>query len=336
MRKKALCFFTFVLYVLAACTVLSYWIEETMMTRVELGPVNTKAAHTFVLRELPERALFRDERGLHLYEVYDGTGWESGKRIREVSGWTTQGDGTVYVPGYPDTAYVFSATRQPRAGEKVSLLESQERGDDTYLLIFGGELPKDAQLPLEAVGFEARGNAALMEMRSFPIPFMEQRAKTASELTGFAERIFSLGDTEQFLNQLPRIAGGAAVLLAGLVFLIAAWRMSKAGLLRCVNGALAALCLCLLPGTLSKILLPGSLLPEENVFALSHYRTALDTVFNGLAAFPDAFQALAQVRDTAFSASRRVLLLGAGVTAGILLLEYGLQWAQKRRKRPSK
>ena len=336
MRKKALCFFTFVLYVLAACTVLSHWIEETMMTRVELGPVNTKAAHTFVLRELPERALFRDETGLHLYEVYDGTGWESGKRIREVTGWTPQGDGIVYVTGYPDTAYVFSATRQPRAGEEVSLLESQERGDDTYLLIFGRELPKDAQLPLEAVGFEVKGNAALMEMRSFPVPFMEQRAKTASELTGFAERIFSLDDTEQFLNQLPRIAGGAAVLLAGLVFLIAAWRMPKAGLLHCVNGALAALCLCLLPGTLSKILLPGSLLPEENIFALSHYRTALDAVFNGLAAFPDAFQALAQVRDTAFSASGRVLLLGAGITAGILLLEYGLQWAQKRRKRPSK
>ena len=336
MRKKALCFFTFVLYVLAACTVLSHWIEETMMTRVELGSVNTKAAHTFVLRELPERALFRDETGLHLYEVYDGTGWESGKRIREVTGWATQGDGTVYVPGYPDPAHFFSAPRQPRAGEKVSLLESQERGDDTYLLIFGGELPKDAQLPLEAVGFEVKGNAALMEMRSFPVPFMEQRAKTASELTGFAERIFSMGDTEQFLNQLPRIAGGAAVLLAGLVFLIAAWRMPKAGLLRCVNGALAALCLCLLPGTLSKILLPGSLLPEENVFALSHYCTALDTVFNGLAAFPDAFQALAQVRDTAFSASGRVLLLGAGIAAGILLLECGLQWAQKCRKRPSK
>lgn len=336
MRKKALCFFTFVLYVLAACTVLSHWIEETMMTRVELGPVNTKAAHTFVLRELPERALFRDERGLHLYEVYDGTGWESGKRIREVTGWTTQGDGTVYVPGYPDTAYVFSATRQPRAGEKVSLLESQERGDDTYLLIFGGELPKDAQLPLEAVGFEVKGNAALMEMRSFPVPFMEQRAKTASELTGLAERIFSMGDMEQFLNQLPRIAGGAVVLMAGMVFLITAWRMPKAGLLRCVNGALATLCLCLLPGTLSKIQLPGSLLSEENIFALSHYRTALDTVFNELAAFPDAFQALAQVRDTAFSASGRVLLLSAGIAAGILLLECGLQWAKKCRKRPSK
>lgn len=335
MKKQALCFGSPILYILIACTIVSAWIEATMMTQVEQGPVNTKAAHEAVTRELPLRSLFADQEGLHLYEIYDGTGWESGKRIREVSGWSLTGE-CVSISGFPDTAYVFSATRQPRAGEKVSLLESQERGDDTYLLIFGGELPKDAQLPLEAVGFEAKGNAALMEMRSFPVPFMEQRAKTASELTVFAERIFSLGDTEQFLNQLPRIAGGAAVLLAGLVFLIAAWRMPKAGLLRCVNGALAALCLCLLPGTLSKILLPGSLLPEENIFALSHYRTALDTVFNGLAAFPDAFLALAQVRDTAFSASGRVLLLGAGVTAGILLLECGLQWAQKCRKRPSK
>lgn len=335
MKKQALCSGSLILYILIACTIVSAWIEATMMTQVEQGPVNTKAAHEAVTRELPLRSLFADQEGLHLYEIYDGTGWESGKRIREVSGWSLTGE-CVSISGFPDTAYVFSATRQPRAGEEVSLLESQERGDDTYLLIFEGELPKDAQLPLETVGFEVKGNAALMEMQSFPVPFMEQRAKTASELTVFAERIFSLGDTEQFLNQLPRIAGGAAVLLAGLVFLIAAWRMPKAGLLRCVNGALAALCLCLLPGTLSKILLPGSLLPEENIFALSHYRTALDTVFNGLAAFPDAFQALAQVRDTAFSASGRVLLLGAGITAGILLLEYGLQWAQKRRKRPSK
>lgn len=335
MKKQALCFGSLILYILIACTIVSAWIEATMMTQVEQGPVNTKAAHEAVTRELPLRSLFADQEGLHLYEIYDGTGWESGKRIREVSGWSLTGE-CVSISGFPDTAYVFSATRQPRAGEKVSLLESQERGDDTYLLIFGGELPKDAQLPLEAVGFEAKGNAALMEMRSFPVPFMEQRAKTASELTGFAERIFSLGDTEQFLNQLPRIAGGAAVLLAGLVFLIAAWRMPKAGLLRCMNGALAALCLCLLPGTLSKILLPGSLLPEENIFALFHYRTALDAVFNGLAAFPDAFQALAQVRDTAFSASGRVLLLSAGIVAGILLLECGLQWAQKCRKRPSK
>lgn len=332
MKRKVLCVFSFILYVLVACTVLSHWIEETMMTRVELGPVNTRAAHKSVLRELPDRALFRDERGLHLYEVYEGSGWESGKRIREVTGWSTQGDGIVSVTGYPDTAYAFSATRQPKPGEEVRILENQERGDDTYLLIFGEEVPADTQLPLEAVSFEAKGNTALMGMQNFMVPFMEQRAKTASEGTGFAERIFSLGDAAQFLNQLPRIAGGVTVLLAGLVFLGAALITSSKVLNWC-NGALAAACLCLLPKILKKIALPSSLLPEENIFALSHYRSSLDTLFHGLSSFPDAFHALTEVRETAFSASGRVLLLGAVVVAGILLLEYGLLRAGKHSKR---
>lgn len=335
MKRKALCFFSFILYALVACTVLSHWIEETMMTRVELGPVNTRAAHKSVLRELPDRALFRDERGLHLYEVYEGSGWESGKRIREVTGWSTQGDGIVIVTGYPDTAYVFSATRQPKAGEEVRILENQERRDDTYLLIFGEEVPADMQLPLEAVSFEAKGNTALLEMQNFTVPFMEQRAKTASEGTGLAERIFCLGDAAQFLNQLPRIAGAAAVLLAGLVFLGAAW-MPSPKVLKGGNGALAALCLCLLPGALDRILLPGSLLPEENIFALPHYRSSLNTLFDGLSSFPDALHALTEVRTAAFSESGKVFLLGAVAVAGILLLEYGLQWVGKRRKHPSK
>ena len=329
MKRKALCFFSFILYALVACTALSHWIEETMMTHVELGPVNTRAAHKSVLRELPDRALFRDETGLYLYEVYEGSGWESGKRIREVTGWSTQGDGIVSVTGYPDTAYAFSATRQPKHGEEVRILENQERGDDTYLLIFGEEVPADTQLPLEAVSFEAKGNTALMGMQNFMVPFMEQRAKTASEGTGFAERIFSLGDAAQFLNQLPWIAGGVTVLLAGLVFLGA----PGPKVLKGCNGALAALCLCLLPGILKKIALPSSLLPEENIFALPHYRSSLNTLFDGLSSFPDALHALTEIRTAAFSESRKVFLLGAVAVAGILLLEYGLLRAGKHSKR---
>ena len=92
MKKQALCFGSLILYILIACTIVSAWIEATMMTQVEQGPVNTKAAHEAVTRELPLRSLFADQEGLHLYEIYDGTGWESGKRIREVSGWSLTGE----------------------------------------------------------------------------------------------------------------------------------------------------------------------------------------------------------------------------------------------------
>ena len=126
MKKQALCFGSLILYILIACTIVSAWIEATMMTQVEQGPVNTKAAHEAVTRELPLRSLFADQEGLHLYEIYDGTGWESGKRIREVSGWSLTGE-CVSISGFPDTAYVFSATRQPKAGEQVLVLEKLDR-----------------------------------------------------------------------------------------------------------------------------------------------------------------------------------------------------------------
>ena len=45
MKKQALCFGSLILYILIACTIVSAWIEATMMTQVEQGPVNTKAAH---------------------------------------------------------------------------------------------------------------------------------------------------------------------------------------------------------------------------------------------------------------------------------------------------
>ena len=102
MKKQALCFGSLILYILIACTIVSAWIEATMMTQVEQGPVNTKAAHEAVTRELPPRSLFADQEGLHLYEIYDGTGWESGKRIREVSGWSLTSE-CVSVSGFPDT-----------------------------------------------------------------------------------------------------------------------------------------------------------------------------------------------------------------------------------------
>ena len=67
MKKQALCFGSLILYILIACTIVSGWIEATMMTQVEQGPVNTKAAHEAVTRELPPRSLFADQEGLHLY-----------------------------------------------------------------------------------------------------------------------------------------------------------------------------------------------------------------------------------------------------------------------------
>ena len=263
MKKQALCFGSLILYILIACTIVSGWIEATMMTQVEQGPVNTKAAHEAVTRELPPRSLFADQEGLHLYEIYDGTGWESGKRIREVSGWSLTGE-CVSISGFPDTAYVFSATRQPKAGEQVLVLEKLDRGDDVYLALFKEGVPGDLELPMAAASSTRSSNALVLEMKDYPMPFMEHRAKSASPTLENADRIFSIGDVRQFFGQLPAIGALAGLLTAGLALLLSTlvlWRRRHGPAL--VNLCLSGLCLCLTAVLLQKTTLPASLLPKN-------------------------------------------------------------------------
>lgn len=337
MKRRVLCVFSFVVYILTVCTLLSVKIEDMMMTRVESGPVNTRAAHESVIRELPDRALFADNAGLHLYEIYDGTGWESGKRIREVSGWTLGGDGTVRVPGYPDTAYVFSASRQPKQGEEVKVLETWEKGDDLCLALFSCRTPdiEALELPQNIKISAFGGRAMLLEVTEFPMPFMEQCAKTAAQGLKAADRIFSMGDAMHFLSQLPELARLGAVLVIGAVLLFSAWIFAgKSRGVAWLNGALAVFSLGLVPLLLKRIELPASLLPDGNIFCLSHYREAFAALFSGLNAFPETLRELMERKAFALSQSRSVFLLGAVSLLLFFLLEGYLTCTFKHRRGP--
>lgn len=316
MKKQVLCFGSLILYILIACTIVSAWIEATMMTRVEQGPVNTKAAHEAVNRELPPRSLFADREGLHLYEIYDGTGWESGKRIREVSGWSLANE-CVSISGFPDTAYVFSATRQPKAGEQVLVLEKLDRGDDVYLALFQDGVPEELELPVEAAGSTKSSNALVLEMKNYTIPFMEHRAKSASPTLENADRIFSIGDVRQFFGQLPAIGALAGLLTAGLAFLLSAFvlRDRRHGP-ALVNLCLSGLCLCLTAVLLQKTTLPASLLPGENILELSYYREEFAALTSGLSGFPELLEEL----SAAGAAARTRGLLYFGSIVGLFPL----------------
>lgn len=316
MKKQALCFGSLILYILIACTIVSGWIEATMMTQVEQGPVNTKAAHEAVTRELPPRSLFADQEGLHLYEIYDGTGWESGKRIREVSGWSLTGE-CVSISGFPDTAYVFSATRQPKAGEQVLVLEKPDRGDDVYLALFKDGVPGELELPTEAASSTRSSNALVLEMKNYTIPFMEHRAKSVSPTLEKADRIFSIGDVRQFFGQLPAIGALAGLLTAGLALLLSAlvlWKRRHGPAL--VNLCLSGLCLCLTAVLLQKTTLPASLLPRENILELSYYRKEFAVLTSGLSGFPE----LSETLSAAGAAARTRGLLYFGLSVGLFPL----------------
>ena len=80
MKKTFFCVFFLIFLTLITCTVLSLKIEEEMTLEV-IGYEKRESYDAFIP---PKDMLFTDEEGSHLYEVYQGTGWESGLRAREI------------------------------------------------------------------------------------------------------------------------------------------------------------------------------------------------------------------------------------------------------------
>ena len=333
MKKRVLCFSSFLMYILIVCTALSGKIEDTMMTRVEIGPVNTKAVHETVTRELPERALFRDEQGIHLYEVSDGSGWEGGKRIREVSGWTLQADGTVTVPGYPDTAYVYSANRQPKPGEQVLVLERSEKGTDIYLALYPDGIPENVEYPTGVAALSLGNHAIFMEGTDFLLPFLEHRAKTEGEILSGAERIFSWNDVIQFLNQVPGIFRILCTVGMGLLFLGAAWvQRARGNRLFWGNFMVSVGMLFVLRYLLRSVDLPLSMLPKDNLLAISSYQRMLEAFFDGLTSFPEQWEKAVAMRASVMKQCRSLALFSFAFTAMTLLLEkIGMKAAKSKK-----
>ncbi|MGN1027439.1 MAG: hypothetical protein ACI4P4_13680 [Faecousia sp.] len=338
MKKKVLCFFSLVLYLLIACTLLSGKIQEEMITQVEIGPVNTRAPHEQVTRELPGRMIFTDETGNHVYEVVDGTGWEDGPRIREEGSWSLSGDGVVSIPGYPDSRYVTSASRQPQPGERVEILGKPEWTDDRYLAIYDDGVPEGYPLPSGTEDMVQSEQAMLLTMTGVITPFMEHRAKTMSMITDHARHIFSLTDVEQFFAQLPNVTAVILTLAAGLVFWAHAcclsFRGEGGGWLTKQDVGIVAATLCLLPVLLRRFDFPASLLPEENILQWSHYREEFSLFFTAIADFPQAAREIAAARDEAISGCKKVFCAGALMIVFVLILESVALWIKDRfRKR---
>lgn len=330
MKKKVLRFFSLVLYLLIACTLLSGKIQEEMMIQVEVSPVNTKAPHKQITRELSTRMIFTDETGDHVYEVVDGTGWENGLRIREVDIWFINAYGSVSIPGYPDSLYVTSATRQPQPGEQVQILENSEQADDRYLAIYPGS-PPEALLPLSGMADTARSSQALLlTMTDAVRPFMEHRAKGMSADTKCASRIFSLTEVKQFLEQLPSVAAVLLLLAAGLVFWAHACCVSihfaEKKVLLAIDATLILAVLFLMKHVLDGIDLPASLLPEENILRLACYRDELSLIFTSAADFPEAARDLIAAREQAVIGCKAVLRNGVLLTAAVIALESIAPW----------
>lgn len=305
MKRKALCVVSLILWVLMACTILSFKIEEQMTARVVTADRNSYGPAV-----LPLESLSYDGAGYHLFEMVDGSGWENGPRARELDGRgyaiVDRGhDGIQQVTASPsyNAKLIEFASRPLREGELLEELSGQEPADDVYLAVFPEPVPELGLLST-SMGLEGRTETALLlSAADAAQPFLEARARDqlyqAAELrpyihpmTAAYTRVYSLRAVEQFMEDVPQLA----LLLVMLLFPVVLWvgscvltsKGNRGGWLIPVNIAIAGLDAVCMAHLLDGVELPPSLLPAEMIFDFRHYTGEFGQIFDTLRSFGDA------------------------------------------------
>lgn len=327
MKRKVLCVFSLILFLLIFCTFLSMKIEVEMLTQVEVKTI--KASKTYFGNiELPISVLFKDEYQTHLYEVVEGTGWESGMRIQEIASQqylVSEENQLVTMSPGNDYTFVLTASRQPNYGELVEIVEDIETAPDTYLVYYPNGVPEYESLPAQTALLSQSENTLLLSVEEATFPFFEHRAKNVLTPIGDSGmRVFSLSEAEDFLNQLPLLTMLALLLVVPVMFwaascIFSCWDRSRAAVL--LNAVLIALALCALPQLLERIDLPASLLPGGNILDWKYYEEEFSLLFGALAQFADAGRDLLLLKANMAADSFRIMWVALLITAAVLIAE---------------
>lgn len=341
MKRRVLCSLVLVLYLLAAATLLSRWIEAEMITQVQLREVPYEQ-YSGKTVELPFSSVFQEGTTFYLYEVVEGVGWEQGDRIQILPASNYRADmtnGIARLTCDRDYRVVRSASRFPKVGEKVQVLDDIRLTEDRYLAVYKGSIPEPSDRPFGKLvyGMEPLAqsdHALLLNAIRTNTPFLEHYIKGTSIITDAAKRIFSLSDVESFLKQLPLLAVLAALVIAPVEL----WAWSCRLLRRerwslvAVNAVLAAAAGILIYQLLGRIDLPSSLMPTENIFKLHYYAQELRTVADALRDLgnpaPDIFASMEAARQGVLRAG----LTGLLIPPAVIALEFAWEkYTEKRR-----
>jgi len=339
MKRRILCSLALTLYLLAAATLLSRWIEREMITQVQLRevPYDRYSGQTV---EMPLSSVFQEDTTFYLYEVVEGVGWEQGDRIQILPSSSYQADmvnGICYLTCNRDYRVVRSASRPPKVGEKVEILKNIRLTEDRYLAIYKGNIPQPSDRPFGRLVYGMESVAQSDHVQLFSAvrtnaPFLEHYIKGTSIITDASRRLFSLSDVESFLKQLPTLVMLAALVITPVeLWAWSCWllRRERRGLVA-VNAGLAAVAVILIFMLLGKIDLPSSLMPAENIFKFDYYAQELRMVADALRDLgnpaPDIFAAM----EAAGQGVLRATLTGLLLPPAVIVLE--LLWKKHTEK----
>lgn len=329
MKRRVLCVFSLIFWLIILCTLLSIRVEQLMKPTVEIREIDMPIPETSISAD----ALFYDESGMHLYKVYQCYGWETGLRVSEYNNYVLQDD---RVSNLESGWFVLYATHDLRPNDEVLIREEPYLYmDDIWVAIFPSGVPA-YNLTAENIAVDIQTDTALLlSAPGADYPFMAGRARACLETEKSADYymqapesvVYSLNDLYRFINSaLP-----LALLVSLILFSIAIWarccslsrRYQENSRALLINGILAALTLLGILLSLRFIDLPGSLLPSDSITNIPCYVAKFSELFSALRGLAQNGSAAA---DSAlhFAESRLVLsglvaLSGAVLSAGKLI-----------------
>ena len=320
--------------VLVECTILSGYISRQMTIEV------TTAAGTydseFAATRLPLSAFRQEGEETVLYVMEEGSGLTPGLRVKQIPADLFHQDQSYgYTTADAAADYVIDAARPLYDGAAVEKLSAASPAADTYLMW----APEGMELALEGESSQgADGMFWLLPQEAASQPFVADRGLDA--LAGSegrtACRLFSFQELSAFSAALPWLAFAAVLVLASLVLCILFCLLRGKLPDQKYAAAFGGGCVLLWGGLfllLGQLELPSSVLPQENIFDLWHYRQYLTMAREGLKAF-SADSTCAQLLSYMDGCQRAaVLVFGIGTAALLFGAAAAVVAVSKKNKR---
>ena len=326
MKRKVLCIFSLVAYLLLFCTIFAPMAGREMAILVEVKQIKKNVS--FNPQVAISCALWDDEE--IIFQVVEGTGWNIGSRVdplpRQYYSISHDFKGNpshvVLSPG-AEYSVILSASRSPRKDDLVEIVDPEESPGEK-LILYCPEGVQEIKLLQNNFTVSQQGEQGiLMDTMSIKMPYFEHRTVQALKDRVIAEglRVYSYSDAKNFLWQLPLLSLMTGLLVCGVILwggtcLLTKKQQSKR--LLCVNiGAIALTLLVIWPLTYA-IDLPASLMPPNSILDLGHYFSEFSNIFTALASAGDHSLQLLGILITI--ASITILLVFAAL--GILFLKF--------------
>ncbi len=296
MKRRVVCVFSLILFLLIFCSLLAPSVEREMRTMVEVKHIRQEQK---MYNNLVPPLSVQWADGVKIYQVVEGKGWNTGDRIEEVpqhayyivynrlpiDGYEPEVLRAEIYPG-KDFDIVLSASREPTVGDSIVMIKEFREREDIYILCYPGGAANDSGYTNFYTRTAQSGTAQLLIPQKAEEPYVEQRVLYSFRaMEAQSLRVYSVADIRQFYEMLPLVFLLLMCLVMGLSLwgyscILAKREMGRGRILR--NAVFCVGLLGAVPLIASQINLPASLLPKENILDFAYYRKEFRQIFGAL------------------------------------------------------